>query len=152
MNDNDDDHISKQSWQMGPCECLFSNFTLVIWQGLCWLVIWQGLCWRHITICWAMCIASVIPSSRGTTTSARFNNWTFIDTQLFTAIWTLVPNIFCTVCTKWNATASAKTDVIILEGLNRWCFLRETIQNLTPACCIHNMLILGHLYFIFTDN
>ena len=80
------------------------------WMFISWfaLVSWQCLCWGHITICWAMCIASVIPSPWGTTASTRLNDWTFIDTQIFTTVWTLMPNIFCTVCTKWNTTTSAR--------------------------------------------
>lgn len=91
--------ISAQSLQVSPPECLFPNFALVSWQCLCW---------GHITICWAMCIASVIPSPWGTTASTRLNDWTFIDTQIFTTVWTLVPNIFCTVCTKRNTATSAR--------------------------------------------
>lgn len=92
--------ISVKSLWMSPPESLFPNFASVI--------SWQCLSWGHITICWAMCIASVIPSPWGTTPSTRLNDWTSIDTQIFTTVWTLVPNIFCTVCTKWNTTTSAR--------------------------------------------
>lgn len=95
--------ISTQSWQMSPRQCLFPNFALVSWQRLCW---------GHITICWAMCIASVVPSPWRTTTSTRLNDRTLIDTKIFTTIRTLVPNIFCTVCTKWNTTTSAKNKML----------------------------------------
>lgn len=92
--------ISVKFLWMSPPESLFPNFASVI--------SWQCLSWGHITICWAMCIASVIPSPWGTTPSTRLNDWTSIDTQIFTTVWTLVPNIFCTVCTKWNTTTSAR--------------------------------------------
>lgn len=127
--------ISGQSWlkRVRVHQCLFPNFALVIWQLLCW---------GHVTICWAMCIASVVTSSWVSTTSTRLNKWTFIDTQIFSTIWTLVRNIFCTVSTKWNATTSArdKCHTIIKKSLNRWCFPIEESEKNTLTLCLYSHL------------